>query len=137
MTGQIDLEKAADAEVAGVLAVRRGGKQTRAGHWTSSLAPAQRRALSELARGLVQAARQAGAQGRRVTWGDVVRTARERQRGSAFNSPSARRLRGLPDLIPETPHQLLRGRGLPPAAADVPGAAGFGQAVFVHRHGLH
>jgi hypothetical protein len=29
MTGQIYLEKAADAEVVGVLAVRRGGKQAR------------------------------------------------------------------------------------------------------------
>ena len=71
MTGQIDLEKAADAEVVGVLAVRRGGTQARAGNWRSSLSPAQRRALSELARGLVRAARQAGAQGRRVTIGGV------------------------------------------------------------------
>ena len=79
MIGQIDLEKAADAEVVGVLALRRASKQARAGHWSASLTPAQRRALSELARGLVQAARQAGAQGRRVTMGGgVVRTARER-----------------------------------------------------------
>ena len=77
MTGQIDLEKAADAEVVGVLAVRRGGKQARTAHWTSSLTPAQRRALSGLARGLVQAARQAGAQGRRVTVGGVSFELRE------------------------------------------------------------
>ena len=77
MTGHIDLEKAADAEVVGVLAVRRGGKQARAGHWTSSLTTAQRRALSEMARGLVQAARQAGAQGRRVTVGGVSFELRE------------------------------------------------------------
>ena len=77
MTGQIDLEKAADAEVVGVLAIPRGGKQARAGHWTSSLTPAQKRALSELARGLVQTVRQAGAQGRRVTVGGVSFELRE------------------------------------------------------------
>ena len=77
MTGQIDLEKAADAEVVGVLAVPRGGKQARAGHSTSPLTPAQKRALSELARGLVQAVRQAGAQGRRVTVGGVSFELRE------------------------------------------------------------
>ncbi len=77
LTAQIDLEKAAVAEVVGVLAVPRGGKQTRAGHWSSSFTPAQRRALSELVRGLVQAARQAGAQGRRVTVGGMSFELRE------------------------------------------------------------
>ena len=36
MIGQIDLEKAADAEVVGVLALRRASKQARAGHWSAS-----------------------------------------------------------------------------------------------------
>jgi hypothetical protein len=67
MTGQIDLEKAAAEEVVGVLAVPRGGKLARASRSSSSMTPAQRRALSKLARGLVQAAKQVGAQGRRVT----------------------------------------------------------------------
>ena len=77
MTRQIDLEKAADAEVFGVLAVRRGRKQDRSVRLSSSLTPAQRRAISELARGLVRAVRQAGAKGRRVTVGKVSFELRE------------------------------------------------------------
>jgi len=85
MTGQIDLGKAADAEVVGMLAVRRGGKQTRAGHWTPALTRAQRRALPELARGPVQAARQAGVQGRRVTVGAVSFELREDATGEVLS----------------------------------------------------
>src|ERR1035441_5992666 len=77
MTGQIGLEKAAAEEVVGVLAVRRASKEAQAGPWSAALTPAQRRALSELARGLVQAARQAGAQGRRVKVGGVSFELRE------------------------------------------------------------
>jgi hypothetical protein len=62
--------EAADAEVVGVLAVRRGGKQARAGHWTSLLTPAQRHALSELARGLFKPPGKPARKGGASQWGE-------------------------------------------------------------------
>ncbi len=67
MKRQIDLEKAADAEAFGALAVSHRRRHRRAG---LPITPAQRRALSDLAGSLVQIARDVGAEGRRVTVGN-------------------------------------------------------------------
>ena len=71
MKRQIDLEKAAEAEAFGALAVRANRKRRGAGAVGRQFTPAQNRALSELARSLVKVAREAGAERGRVTIGDV------------------------------------------------------------------
>ena len=70
MKRQIDLEKAADAEAFGALAVSHRRRHRRAGAAGLPITPAQRRALSDLAGSLVQIARDVGAEGRRVTVGN-------------------------------------------------------------------
>jgi methylmalonyl-CoA mutase cobalamin-binding subunit len=71
MKRRIDLEKADGAEVFGALAVGADGKHRRAGVAGRGFTPAQTRALSGLVRSLVQVAREAGAEERRVTVGGV------------------------------------------------------------------
>ena len=65
----IDLEKAAEAEAFGALAVSADCKRRRATATGRPFTPAQRRALSELIRSLVQVARGAGAERKRITVG--------------------------------------------------------------------
>ena len=66
---RINLERAADAEAFGALAVgarRRGNRRTSG----LNLTLAQKRAVSDLAGSLVQVARDVGAEQRRITLGD-------------------------------------------------------------------
>lgn len=60
MKQRIDLEKAAEAEVFGALAVRAGRKHRGGGATRKPFTPAQSRALSDMARSLVQIAPNAG-----------------------------------------------------------------------------
>jgi hypothetical protein len=62
MKQRIDLEKAAEAEAFGALAVGAGRKHCGGGAIGKPFTPAQGRALSALARSLVQIARDAGAE---------------------------------------------------------------------------
>jgi hypothetical protein len=71
MKQRIDLEKAAEAEAFGALAVGADRKHRRAGAAGRRFTPAQNRALSDMARSLVRVAREAGAEHRRITIGDV------------------------------------------------------------------
>jgi hypothetical protein len=70
MKRQIDLQKAADAEAFGALAVGANPKH-RDVRTVGQFTPAQNRALSDLARSLVKVAREAGAERKRVTIGEV------------------------------------------------------------------
>lgn len=68
MKQRIDLKKAAEAEAFGALAVGVTHKHRNGGTAVSRpFTTAQRRALSDLARSLVQMARKAGAEERRIT----------------------------------------------------------------------
>lgn len=71
MKRRIDLRKAAEAEAFGALAVGANRKHRSAGVVGRRFTPAQNRAVSDLARSLVKVARQAGAEHRRITIGDV------------------------------------------------------------------
>jgi len=68
---KLDLERAADAEAFGALAVRRAMHRRRGRVGQSPFTSAQRRALSDLAGSLVQIAKEVGAAGKRVTVGKV------------------------------------------------------------------
>jgi len=70
MKQRIDLQKAADAEAVGALAVGATRKYRGAGG-VGRFTPAQHRAVSDLARSLVKVAKEAGAEQKRVTIGDV------------------------------------------------------------------
>ena len=69
--GLDDLEKAAEAEAFGALAVGMHGSHRGTGAAGTRFTPAQNRAFSDLARSLVKVAREAGAERGRVTIGDV------------------------------------------------------------------
>lgn len=73
----IDLERAAEAEAFGALAVSAERKHRHASGNGHRFTPAQRRALSDLVHSLVQVARQAGAEQKRVSVGDVSLELRE------------------------------------------------------------
>jgi hypothetical protein len=73
MKRRIDLEKAADAERFGALALRAGDEQKRgADIFESGLTQAQIRAVSEQARSLFQFAALAGADNKRILIGDIA-----------------------------------------------------------------
>ena len=67
----IDLERAAESEVFGALAVSGQRKHRHASANGHRFTPAQSRALSDLVHSLVQVAKQAGAEQKRVTVGGV------------------------------------------------------------------
>lgn len=71
MKAPIDLEKAAEAEMFGALAVRRNGKHHSPGKFKSGRSPAQERALGELLCSLLEFAKEAGAGHRPVKVGNV------------------------------------------------------------------
>jgi hypothetical protein len=77
MKQRIDLEKAARAEVFGALAVGADRKHRSAGVTGRTFTPAQTRALSGVVRSLVQVAKEAGAEQRRVTVGGISLELRE------------------------------------------------------------
>jgi len=66
-----DLEEAAEAEAFGALAVSANRKHHSEGGAARRFTPAQNRALSDMARSMVKVAREAGADHRRVTIGNV------------------------------------------------------------------
>ena len=68
---RIDLERAGDAEAFGALAVGRRHRRRRIGTPGSRLTPAQTHALSEMARSLVQTAKEAGAESKPFKPGGV------------------------------------------------------------------
>jgi hypothetical protein len=67
MKRRIDIEKAAEAESFGVLAVGANRKHRGTGVAGRRFTSAQNRALSDLARSLVKVVREAGAEKRRIT----------------------------------------------------------------------
>jgi hypothetical protein len=71
MEQRIDLQKAAEAEAFGALAVGAKGRHRNAGIAGRRFTPAQNRAVSDLARSLVKVAREAGAEHRRITIGSI------------------------------------------------------------------
>ena len=71
MKQRINLEKAAEAEAFGALAVSANRKHRGTGAGGTRFTPAQSRALSDMARSLVKVAREAGAEHRRITIGEV------------------------------------------------------------------
>jgi len=71
MKQRIDLDKAAEAEAFGALAVSPNRQRRSVPAAARSLTPAQSRALADLIHSLVQVARKAGAGRRRVTFGAV------------------------------------------------------------------
>jgi hypothetical protein len=73
----IDLERAAEAEAFGALAVSAERKHRDAPTKGSQFTPAQSRALSDLVHSLVQVAREAGAERKRVSVGGVSLELRE------------------------------------------------------------
>jgi len=77
MKQRIDLEKTAEAEVFGALAVGAGPKHRGDGAAGKPFTPVQSRALSEMARSLVQIARNAGAEHGRVVVSGVSFELRE------------------------------------------------------------
>jgi hypothetical protein len=77
MKRRIDLQKAAEAETFGALAVGAKSKRCSAGVIGRRFTPAQNRALPDLARSLVKVAREAGAEQRRITVGGVSFELRE------------------------------------------------------------
>jgi hypothetical protein len=72
MKRRIDLQRAAEAETYGALAVGAKHKQRRVVRAGGPFTPAQSRALSDLARSLVQIARDAGAEQKRITVSGVT-----------------------------------------------------------------
>ena len=68
---RIDLEKAAEAEAFGALAVGADRKHRGAGIAGAPFTPVQSRALSDLVHSLVHVAREAGADQNRITVGSV------------------------------------------------------------------
>lgn len=83
MKSRIDLKKAAEAEAFGALAVSAKRKHHREDGVGRHSTPAQNRALYHLVHSLVQVARQAGAEHKRVTVGDVSLKLREHKSGEA------------------------------------------------------
>jgi hypothetical protein len=77
MKQRIDLQKAAEAEAFGALAVGADRRHRSSGVAGHPFTPAQGRALSDLIHSLVQVAREAGAEQRRVTVGGVSLELRE------------------------------------------------------------
>lgn len=72
MKQPIDLEKAAEAEAFGILAARKGGKLvTTRGNRLSHPTPAQARAFGDLVSSLMDFAKKAGAEHRRVKVGNL------------------------------------------------------------------
>lgn len=71
MKRQIDLQKAGEAEAFGVLALRGRCRHRRGEGNGEPFTPAQSRALAEMARSLIEAARHAGAANGTVTIGDI------------------------------------------------------------------
>ncbi len=71
MKQRIDLQKAAEAEVFGALAVGENRKHRSGGTVKRPFTAAQNRAVSDLASSLVKVAKEAGAERKRVTIGDV------------------------------------------------------------------
>ena len=71
MKQRIDLQKAAEAEAFGALALGATRKHRGASAKQRRFTPAQNRAVSDLARSLVKVAKEAGAERQRVTIGDV------------------------------------------------------------------
>ena len=67
MKQRIDLQKAAQAEAFGALAVRAEPKHRRGGIAGRRFTPAQSRAISDLVLSLIQIVREAGAEQRRIT----------------------------------------------------------------------
>ena len=84
MTQRIDLQRAAEAEAFGALAVGGTGKYRRSGA-VGRRTPAQNRAVSDLARSLVKVAKEAGAERKRVTIGDVSFDLRENGSGEILS----------------------------------------------------
>ena len=80
MKQRIDLEKAAEAEAFGALAVGGDPKERRVGVAGRKFTPAQSRALCDLVRSLVRVARGAGAEKGRVIVGGVSFELRENGR---------------------------------------------------------
>ena len=77
MKQRIDLQKAAEAEAFGALAVGADRRHRNSGVAGRPFTPAQSRALSDLVHSLVQVAREAGAEQKRVTVGGVSLELRE------------------------------------------------------------
>jgi hypothetical protein len=77
MKRRIDLEKAAEAEVFGALAVGSKQKNHGTGAARRRFTPAQNRALNHMVRSLVQVAREAGAEQHRIVLGNVSFELRE------------------------------------------------------------
>ena len=77
MKQRIDLEKAAEAEVFGALAVGAGRRHRGSGATGKPFTPAQSRAFSDMARSLVQIAKHAGAEKRRIVVSGVSFELRE------------------------------------------------------------
>ncbi len=71
MKRRIDLEKAAEAEAFGALAVGADRKHRSTRAVRRRFTPAQNRAVSDLARSLVKVAREAGAEHKRITIGKI------------------------------------------------------------------
>ena len=71
MKQRINLRKAAEAEAFGALAVGANRKHRGAGPVGRRFTPAQNRALTDVAQALVRVAREAGAEHKRITVGDV------------------------------------------------------------------
>ena len=67
MKRRVDLQKAAELEVFGALAAGTARKHRSVGTARRPFTPAQSRAFSDLARSLVQIAKEAGAEHRRIT----------------------------------------------------------------------
>lgn len=77
MKNRIDLKKAAEAEVCGALAIGADRKHRRGAGVGRRSTPAQNRALYHLVRSLVHVAREAGAEQKRITFGNVSFELRE------------------------------------------------------------
>jgi hypothetical protein len=77
MKQRIDLQKAAEAEAFGALAVGADRRHRSSGVAGRPFTPVQSRALSDLVHSLVQVAREAGAEQKRVTVGGVSLELRE------------------------------------------------------------
>ena len=71
MKQRIDVQKAAEAEAFGALAVGATRKHRSGGGVGQQFTPAQNQAVSDLARSLVKVAKEAGAERKRVTIGNV------------------------------------------------------------------
>lgn len=71
MKQRIDLQKAVEAEAFGALALGANRNHRGTGDVGRQFTPAQNRAVSDLARSLVKVAKEAGAERKRVTIGNV------------------------------------------------------------------